>query len=284
MYKALVRSYLDYCNIIYHIPPIVHHPTLGISLNNLMEKVDRIQYQAALAVTGAWQGSSRVKLYEELGWESLSERRMCKRVLQIHKIVDRRTPSYLRDKMPPNRRNLANLPCAFQKIKCRIDRYLNSFFPNAISIWNNIIPNFEYLPSFERLKNHLISMIRPKLRSTFDLHDSIYLRHLFQLRLGLSHLRYHKKRHNFADTPSDICLCMRGVEDTNRFLFFCSLFITHRETLTASINEILRRNNVDFIANTELYLYGHSSLKTLDNQKILAATIEYIKSTNPFST
>ena len=71
-----------------------------------MEKVERIQYQAALAVTDAWQGSSCVKLYEELGWESLSERRMCKRVLQIHKIVDRRTPSYLRDKMPPNRRNL----------------------------------------------------------------------------------------------------------------------------------------------------------------------------------
>ena len=190
---------------------------------------------------------------------------MCKRVLQIHKIVDCRTPSYLRDKMPPDRRNLANLPCVFQKIKCRTDRYLNSFFPNAISIWNNIIPNFEYLQSFERLKNHLFSLIRPKLGSTFDLHDSINLRHLFQLRVGLSHLRYHKKRHTFADTPSDICLCMRGVEDTSHFLLFCPLFITHRETLTASINEILRRNNVNFIANTELYLYGHSSLKKFDN-------------------
>ena len=158
-----------------------------------------------------------MKLYEELGCESLSERRMCKRVLQIHKIVDRRTPSYLRDKMPPNRRNLANLPCVFQKIKCRTDRYLNSFFPNAISIWNNIIPNFEYLPSFEKLKNHLISLIRPKLRSTFDLHDSIYLRHLFQLRVGLSQLRYHKRRHKFADTPSYICLCTRGVDDTSHF-------------------------------------------------------------------
>ena len=230
-----------------------------------MEKVERIQYLAALAVTGAWQGSNRVKLYEELEWESLSERR--KRVLQIHKIVDCRTPSYLRDKIPPNRRNLANLPCVFQKIKCRTNRYLNSFFPNAISIWNNIIPNFEYLPSFERLKNHLISLIRPKLRSTFDLHDSIYLRHLFQLRVGLSHLRYHKNRHNFANTSSDICLYMRGVEDTSHFLLFCLLFITHRETLTANISEIPRRNNAGFIANTELYLCGHSSLKKLDNQK-----------------
>ena len=57
----------------------------------------------------------------------------------------------------------------------------------------------------------------------------LYQRHLFQLRVGLSHLRYHKKCHNFADTPSDICLCMRGVEDTSHFLLFCPLFITHRE-------------------------------------------------------
>ena len=103
---------------------------------------------------------------------------MCKRVLQIHKIVDGGTPSYLRDKMPPNRRNLANLRCVFEDIKCRTDRYFNSFFLDAISVWNNIISNFEYLPTFGRLKSHLISLFRPKLRSTFDLHDSIYLRHL----------------------------------------------------------------------------------------------------------
>ena len=41
---------------------------------------------------------------------------------------------------------------------------------------------------------------------------------------------------------------------------------------------------MDFIANTELYMYGHSSLKNLDNQKILEATIEYIKNTNRFLT
>ena len=79
--------------------------------------------------------------------------------------------------------------------------------------------------------------------------------------------------------------CKRGVEDTSHFLLFCPLYIiTHRETLTARVNEILRKNNLDFIANTELYLYGHSSLKNLDNQKILEATIEYIKNTKRFST
>ena len=40
-----------------------------------MEKLEKVQYQAALAITGAWQGSSRSKIYEELGWENLSDRR-----------------------------------------------------------------------------------------------------------------------------------------------------------------------------------------------------------------
>ena len=75
MYKALVRSHLDYCDIICHIPPILNQPPLGLSLNNFMEKVEIIQHQAALAITGTWQGSNCTKLYEELGWESLSDHR-----------------------------------------------------------------------------------------------------------------------------------------------------------------------------------------------------------------
>ena len=46
-------------------------------LNTQMEKTERIQYQAGLSITGAWEGSNRPKLYEELGWESLYIRRWC---------------------------------------------------------------------------------------------------------------------------------------------------------------------------------------------------------------
>ena len=33
----------------------------------LMGTLESTQYQAALAVSGAWKGTSRVKIYEELG-------------------------------------------------------------------------------------------------------------------------------------------------------------------------------------------------------------------------
>ena len=55
-----------------------------------METVEKVQYQAALAVNGAWKDSSRSKLYEELGWEFLSGRRWRRRILQIHKILKAR--------------------------------------------------------------------------------------------------------------------------------------------------------------------------------------------------
>ena len=51
-----------------------------MSLHDHMEMIEKIKYQAALAVTGAWQGISRVKLYEELGWESLSDHRISRLV------------------------------------------------------------------------------------------------------------------------------------------------------------------------------------------------------------
>ena len=45
-----------------------------MSLNSQMEKIQTIQYHAALAISGAWRGSSRSKLYEELGWETLQRK------------------------------------------------------------------------------------------------------------------------------------------------------------------------------------------------------------------
>ena len=53
MYKALVRPHLDYCDIIYHIPPSINPPPQLPTFNSLMEKLEIVQYQAALAVTGA---------------------------------------------------------------------------------------------------------------------------------------------------------------------------------------------------------------------------------------
>ena len=159
---------------------------------------------------------------------------------------------------------------------------MNSFFPNAIPSWNTIISNFEDFPSFESIKEHMLFLSSPKIKSIFGVHDPRCLRHLFQLTVSLSPLRSHKNRHNFIDTPSDTCHCNQGSEDSKHFLFPCPSYITQRATLAISAKEVLLRNNLNHLKNqSQLYLYGHHSLNYADNRLILIATLKFIKDTQP---
>ena len=65
-----------------------------------MEKVESVQYSAALAIAGTWRGTSREKLYAELSWESLSSRRWSRRLTLFYKIINNLTPLYTRDPIP----------------------------------------------------------------------------------------------------------------------------------------------------------------------------------------
>ena len=58
--KLYIRPHLGYGDIIYHS----QRP-------DLMSRLEQVQYRAALIVSGCWQGTSRDKLHDELGWESL---------------------------------------------------------------------------------------------------------------------------------------------------------------------------------------------------------------------
>ena len=140
------------------------------------------------------------------------------------------------------------------------------------------------MPSYNTLKTHLIAFFRPKKRSIFSVHDPTGIRFLFQLRLGLSPLRSHKRRHKFDDTPSDVCLCKIGVEDTKHFLFRCPFHVTKRASLATEVVPILIRNNLNHLSGDEkLYLYGNESISDGDNKAILLATMKFIKDTNRFS-
>ena len=134
------------------------------------------------------------------------------------------------------------------------------------------------LTIFQLLKNlKNTSLYRPAMSPTFRTHDPD-LRYIFQLRLGLSHLRYHKKRHKFADTPSDNCVCQEGVEDNRHYC-------THRDVLFETVEIILHRNDLCLFGIDDLVkllLYGHPTLNNTDNRDLLLATLEYIVRTKRF--
>ena len=116
MYKMYVRPHLDYGDIIYHN-----------QLQDAMKLLDSIQYQAALIVTGCWKITSAEKLYTELRWETLSDRRKYRRFCLYHKSMNENAPNYLQ-------RHICqpSLPT-----NCN-QRYKNSFFPYCALYWNEV--------------------------------------------------------------------------------------------------------------------------------------------------
>ena len=174
------------------------------------------------------------------------------------------TPVYLREKLPPNRRTF--LFTVFRHIKCRKNRYSNSFFAEHFGITSLLILNIS--PTFDGLINHLTALFRPDAKPTFGFHDPIGLRILFQLSVILSPLLSHKKPYNFIDTPSDICHCNQGIEDTSHFLFSSPSCVIERAALMSNVNEILQKMNLNHLRNQlKLYLYGHSAIINSDNRK-----------------
>ena len=62
--------------------------------------MESIQYNPALAITGAIGGTSKEKLYQELGLEPLCKRRRYRKFCNFFKIFNGQSPEYLFRKIP----------------------------------------------------------------------------------------------------------------------------------------------------------------------------------------
>ena len=98
-------------------------------------------------------------------------------------------------------------------------------------------------------------------------------------------MRSHKKNYNFVDTPTDWCDCNNAPEDTRHFLFHCKFYEAQSSDLLNAVTPLLLEYpNVYVLDNTDLFLYGHHSLKPNINKQILLYTIQFIKETGRFNT
>ena len=76
IYKSCARPHLDYGDTIHD----------QIFNESFYERIESIQYNAAIAITGAIRGTSSKKLYQELGLESLRSRRWLRKLRLFYKI------------------------------------------------------------------------------------------------------------------------------------------------------------------------------------------------------
>ena len=287
LYNLYVRPHLDYGDVIYHTPQHVCEFSQNITLSNQMEKLESIQYSAALAVTGAWKGTSRVKLYDELGWESLNLRRWYRRLVLFYKIVNNLTPDYTRIPIPPLRQSSYSLryPATVGQINARTACFSASFYPSCLLEWNKLPHKIRKSPTIGSFKNKLLPLIRPPPKPVYSIHDPRGLAILTQLRVGLSMLNLHKFRHNSRDTLNPMCPSNDGVEDTEHFLLHCHSYDACRTDLLDSLSSTLQPYDLPNLSNAlilKLIPYGDERLSVDSNSEILKATLRYTYATQRF--
>ena len=110
-YKLYVRPHLGYGDVIYHN-----------QMADMMYLIEQVQYKAALIVSGCWQGTSREKLYEGLGYESLSVRRWSRRMTLFYKIWWSCTQNPQNGKMTPKPQTGINILYIFKNISQNVEK------------------------------------------------------------------------------------------------------------------------------------------------------------------
>ena len=115
--------------------------------------------------------------------------------------------------------------------------FKNSFFPSTIIEWNNLDSNIRNSENLAFFKKRLLAFKKPSANSAFHCLNPNDLKLITRLRLGLSHLRFHKFEHGFQDTLNPICNC-GTVETTIYYLFLCPNFSNERLTLFSKLQSI----------------------------------------------
>ena len=169
VYKLYIRPHLDYGDVVYHIPDkdSKTFDSIDDHIHPLMAQIESVQYEAARIVSGAWRGTSRNRLYSDLGWESLHHRRNMRRLCLFYELYKNDFPKYLSCNIDTcksktslrllHKELLTNWPC-------RTTKFSLTFFPSVIKYWNSLDQQTKQCENLFSFKNVLLKKIRPKRR------------------------------------------------------------------------------------------------------------------------
>ena len=164
------------------------------------------------------------------------------------------------------------------------DYFKNSFFPSAITEWNKLDSYIRNADSLEVFKKRILEFVRSLPKSIYNIHNPLGIKYLTRLRIGFSHLKEHKFRHNFQESIDPMCSCNSGIETTAHFLLHCPNVNTQRQTLfdkIATIDANILIENENNIVN--ILLFGKPNSEDRFHKQILNASIEFILSTERFN-
>ena len=191
----------------------------------------------------------------------------------FYKLIKTQKPLYLFSLIHPKLNSLRH-PNTYSVMRCRNDYFKNSFIPYVVREWNELSTEIHNSTSYQQFRKSLLSFIKPICSSLFSIQHPVGVKLLVRLRLGFSHLREHKFRHNFHDTLNPLFPCSLEPETTSHYLLHCHNFSSSRLAAMNDlelINPTTSQLNETALAN--ILLYGDSKKSTSENSKILQSTI-----------
>ena len=109
---------------------------------SFQSKLEKVQYRACLAITGAIKGTLRERLYNELGLHSLSTRRWRSKLIFFYKILNGLLPEYLHSYLNFSSEDNYSLRSAsastIKSIPSRTKSFKKIFFPYCINEWHKL--------------------------------------------------------------------------------------------------------------------------------------------------
>ena len=159
IYKLFVRPHLNYGDVIYDQP----------NNSRFSDKIETVQHNAALAITGAVRGNPKEKLYQDRRW--------LRRMSYLYKIISTKLPPYLCELIPPLQRSHRYSGC-FQTLGCRTTLFQNLFLPFTITEWNKLDTDID---SHAMFRKKLLTFIRPLGNDIYRIYDPLSVRLLNRL-------------------------------------------------------------------------------------------------------
>ena len=143
---------------------------------SVQQKVETIQYNAALAITSAIRSFFMEKLYQELGLETLQQRRWYRNLCCFYKIPKSQSPKCLYSIILTHNMSYRTRQCNKIPAKnVKHEFFKSTFFPSTITEWNKLEWKINSSKSIEKLfkkefyhslghllKSHFIAIARKK--------------------------------------------------------------------------------------------------------------------------
>ena len=255
IYKTFIRPVLEYGSVIF-----------DNCSKALSDDLESSQRQAAIAATRAYNHTTHANLLQECGLQTLQTRRQMAKVVLFFKIKKGKAPEYLQGLLPEevqentdyNLRNSQDIRLP----KISKNYFLKSFIPSSIHAWNKLSENIRNIAEVDTFKATLskiyekVECYKPYLQGRSNGHV-----HLSRMRMKLSGLNAHRKKHHFIDFKS--CPnCTADTEDEIHFFLSCTDYAALRLDLLAQLRRLLPQHT---------NLINH--LETRRNQKLLIQII-----------